>query len=106
MPSWTPPRGILCHDFPFCWPEAVHWELVPSVGLGKPFPPGLAGRGSWEVALCDSQSVHKHPALGGRGLGLQPQQPCLAVFLKLTLYSAVCGQTNTNAPGGVAGAGK
>lgn len=35
-------------------PEAVHWELVPSVGLGKPFPPGLAGRGSWEVALCDS----------------------------------------------------
>lgn len=46
------------------------------------------------------QSVHKHPALGGRGLGLQPQRgPRLAGLLKLTLNSGLCGQTSTNAPG-------
>lgn len=81
-------------------PGAVHWELVPSVGLGKPFLLVWLGGAAGRWPCVTHQSVHKHRAVGGRGLGLQPQRgPGLAGCLKLTLYSALCGQTSTNAPG-------
>lgn len=99
MPSWIPHKGILSMTSSSgnCL-EAVHWELVPSVGLGKPFPSALAGSGSWPHVT--HQSEQKPLALGDRGVGLQPQRgPRLAVFFKLTLYSDLFSQTSSNAPG-------
>lgn len=53
------------------------------------------------------QSVHKHLALGGRGLGLQPQRgPQSGCLFKVDFVLSFVWPDKHQCPGGVAGAGK